>query len=390
MAEVKRIAVVTSHPVQYQVPWLRMLAAEPGIDLTVFYAMVPDAVQQGAEFGVAFEWDVPLLGGYRHVVLHNRAVEPSVVRFDGCDTPEIHARLKEGRFDAVIVNGWVVKTCIQALLACQRLRIPCIVRGEVNGLRPRAAWKRWLHRLLFTRYAAFLAIGSANRRYYLEQGVSPERIFDTPYCVDNQTFADAAARCRQDEGIAALRQSLGLDEERLTLLYAGKLIEKKRVGDVIAAMAQLPEPARERWQLLVVGDGPLRARLEDQARGLPVVFAGFMNQRQMARAYAAADALALASDHGETWGLVVNEAMACGLPAFVSNQVGCAEDLILPGETGEVFPCGDPSGLAGALARHADGGSLRRMGEQARQRVIGGFHFGRVVEGVRRAVEAAA
>jgi glycosyltransferase involved in cell wall biosynthesis len=134
----------------------------------------------------------------------------------------------------------------------------------------------------------------------------------------------------------------------------------------------------------------LRVRLEDQARGLPVVFAGFMNQRQMARAYAAANALALASDHGETWGLVVNEAMACGLPAFVSNQVGCAEDLILPGETGEVYACGDPSGLAEKLALYTDGERLRRMGARARQRVGHGFHFARVVDGVRRAVEAVA
>lgn len=386
MAEVKRIAVVTSHPVQYQVPWLRMLAAEPGIDLTVFYAMVPDAVQQGAEFGVAFEWDVPLLGGYRHEVLRNCASEPSVVQFNGCDTPEVHQRLKAGRFDAVIVNGWVVKTCVQALLACQRLRIPCIVRGEVNGLRPRPPWKRWLHRLLFTRYAAFLAIGSANRRYYVEQGVSLERIFDTPYCVENERFARAAEACRRDEGAAQLRVSLGLDPDRLTLLYPGKLIDKKRVGDAIAAMARLASEQRQPWQLLVVGDGPLRVQLEAQAAGLPVHFAGFMNQQQMARAYAAADALVLPSDHGETWGLVVNEAMACGLPAFVSDQVGCAEDLVKPGSTGDVYACGDIDELSGLLCRHADREKLSQMGLRARELVSSEFTFKKVLSGVKRAL----
>ena len=120
----------------------------PDVELTVLFAMIPDAAAQGAGFGVQFEWDIPLLDGYQYQVLNNIAPMPSVTRFSGCDTPGIFEVLKALRPDAVIVNGWVVKTCLQALWACKRLGIPCLVRGEANNLRARPAWKRWLQRLL--------------------------------------------------------------------------------------------------------------------------------------------------------------------------------------------------------------------------------------------------
>ena len=113
--------------------------------------------EQGREFGVAFEWDLPLLDGYSYTVMENVAVRPSLTEFRGCDTPQVYREIRRGRFDAVIVNGWVVKTCLQALLACKLSGTPCIVRGEVNGLRPRAGWKRWLHARLLARYDAALA-----------------------------------------------------------------------------------------------------------------------------------------------------------------------------------------------------------------------------------------
>ncbi len=118
-----RVVFVTSHPIQYQVPVFRHLAAMPDIELTVLFAMIPDSAAQGSGFGVEFEWDIPLLAGYQYQVLENVAATPSVVQFSGCDTPGIFQGLKEMQPDAVIVNGWVVKTCLQALWACKRLGI---------------------------------------------------------------------------------------------------------------------------------------------------------------------------------------------------------------------------------------------------------------------------
>ena len=383
-----RVAVVTSHPIQYQVPWLQRLAARDGVELRVYFAMLPDTVEQGREFGVAFAWDLPLLDGYEYTVLENCAKVPSMTAFNGCDTPQIYREIRRGRFDAVIVNGWVVKTCLQALVACRLAGIPCIVRGEANGLRPRAFWKRWLHRLLLAQYSAFLTIGSNNRRYYLDSGVPAARMFSTPYCVDNERFANAADDWRQQTGHVALCERFGLSPDKPTFLFSGKFVEKKRPSDIVAAVRLLTSKGTADFQVLMVGEGPLGDTLRATSKDLPIRYSGFLNQSEITSAYAVADCLLLPSDHGETWGLVVNEAMACGLPALVSDQAGCAVDLIVPGQTGDCFACGNVGELAALLARYAKAPDLlRQMGAEARRRVVPGYNFERVVSGVLDALD---
>ena len=136
------------------------------------------------------------------------------------------------------------------------------------------------------------------------------------------------------------------------------------------------------------GDGELRAECEAfvSAHDLPVSFTGFLNQSEIVRAYVAADCLVLPSDAGETWGLVVNEAMACGLPAIVSNQAGCAADLVVPGVTGEVFSFGcrdELSALLGSMGRDRD--RLARMGTNA-HRHIQSYSSEKAAQGIQRAV----
>jgi glycosyltransferase involved in cell wall biosynthesis len=379
--------MVTTHPIQYQVPWLRRLAARPGIELKVFFAMIPDADEQGREFGVRFEWDIPLLDGYEYSVLDNLASRPSLTEFSGCDTPGIYSKIRRGKFDAVIVNGWVVRSCVQALLACRLSGTPCIVRAEVNGLCPRAAWKRGAHRLLLSQYAACLAIGTNNRRYLMERGVPARRIFDTPYCIDNERFAAQAEAWRSaPDGVSGLRRRFGLDTDRTTYVFSGKFVDKKRPADIVEAVALMDDAGRDRIQVLMVGGGPLGEDLTTRAKGLPVHFAGFLNQSEIAAAYAASDCLLLPSDSGETWGLVVNEAMACGLPAIVSDQVGSAVDLVRDGNTGFVHGCGDVPGLARLLAGCAGNpGQLEVMGASARN-LVEGYNFDRVVSGIESAL----
>lgn len=366
-----RVGILTTHPIQYQVPWFRALAAQPGIELEVLYCMLPDAQQQGSGFGVAFQWDVPLLGGYQHRVLDNRSTQPSVTTFFGCDTPGIDKIVRDGQWDAFIVNGWVAKSCLQLLAACRRHGVPCIVRGESNAIRPRAGWKRALHRLLLKQYAAYLAIGTQSRQFYLNNGVPPEHIFTAPYCVENERFAFPDRQPRR--------------EGPFTFLFSGKLIDKKRPLDVLQALATLVRstgPGAVR--LLIAGDGELRSECEALVaqHGLPVEFLGFLNQSRIAQAYRDSDALVLPSDHGETWGLVVNEAMASGLPAIVSDQVGCHPDLIQEGLTGHTFPCGDTGALADRMQRLAQAPDAAfRMGQSACQRVNDRYSYQQVVEG---------
>ena len=384
-----RVAMVTTHPIQYQVPWLQRLARRDGIELQVYFAMLPDATEQGREFGVSFAWDVPLLDGYDYKVLRNVARRPSLTEFSGCDTPAVRAEIRNGKYDAVIVNGWGSRTAVQALSAARLAGIPCVVRGEANGLRPRAAWKRMAHRALLSQYAAYLPIGTRNREYYRALGVPDAKMFLTPYCVDNERFAAGAAHWRERESRDSLRRRFGLDPEAVTFLFSGKFVGKKRPGDIIEAVRRVGANARAPIQVLMVGDGPLGQELRAASEGLPVRFSGFLNQSEITAAYVASDCLVLPSDSGETWGLVANEAMACALPAILSDQVGSAIDLVSSGKTGETFPCGDVAALAEAIRRMAgDRGKLQAMGAEAQRRVHSEYNFDRVVEGVLAALRS--
>lgn len=363
-----KIGLLTTHPIQYQVPWFREMTQLPELDLTVFYCQLPDQQMQGDGFGVPFGWDIPLLDGYRYEVLRNVARKPSLTEFRGCDTPDIGDRIRDERFDAMIVNGWVVKSCLQTLRACRRQRVPCIVRGEANLLRPRAWWKHLLHRRLMRQYAAALYIGENNRDFYRHHGLTEQQLFPARYCIDNDRFAATAAdpeRCQQ------FRDRYGIHSDQPCFLFSARFIAKKHPLQLLQAML-LAQQAGTPVQLLMVGDGEMRGECELFARqhNLSVVFTGFLNQSEIPSAYAATDCLVLTSDHDETWGLVVNEAMACGRPALVSDQAGCCRDLIIEGKTGAAFRFGDVKQLAGLLQKYAqEPEELRRMGQSARLHV---------------------
>jgi len=364
-----RIAAIASHPVQYQAPWYRALTQ--GADLRVFFAHRATADDQGrAGFGVPFEWDVPLLDGYPHEWLTNVASRPGVGTFLGCDTPGIAERLRAGRFDAVLVNGWQLLTYWQAIRAARALDTPVFVRGDsqLNAERPglRAA-KRVVYPRLLRVFDGFLTVGVRNREYYQRYGVPNDRLRPAPHAVDNRFFAEAAAEARQPRGQARAR--FEIPQDRTVFLLAARLVEMKRPLDFVRAVHAAHAVDRN-VHGLIVGDGPLRGALEAEARslGAPCTFGGFLNQREIGVAFAAADALVLTSDGRETWGLIVNEAMAAGLPALVSEAAGCAPDLIVHGETGFVFPCGDVAALA-RLMQSAGRDALVALGRRAAARI---------------------
>lgn len=385
-----RLAVVTSHPIQYQAPWFRALANE--LDLVVFFAHRQDAEGQAAAgFGHAFDWDVPLLDGYRFEWLQNESTAPSVDTFSGCDTPDIEDRLRAGGFDACLVNGWYLKSYLQALRACRRLGLPVLMRGD-SHLKTRrhpmiALGKHLPYRWLLGRVAAHLYVGEANRRYLRHYGVRPERLFFAPHFVDNRRFARAAERARASGEAAALRHRIGADPATRICLFAGKLIEKKRPDDFVDAIARLEHRGAPILGAMV-GSGPLAEALAERvvARGARISLLGFRNQTEIPACYAAADCLVLPSDGRETWGLVVNEAMACGVPVVVSDAVGCGEDLV-DAMTGAIYPVGQVGALADRLQWLV--GRLDREGPRIRQAVldkISAYSCGEAVVGTNRAL----
>ena len=381
-----KVVVVSTHPIQYQVPWLHRLAAQKQMDVEVYYALMPDQDQQGVGFGVSFLWDIPLLEGYRWRVMPNKRSTPSLHGFFASSTPAVYSLLAEAKPDVVIITGWHALPLLQTLWACIRLGIPRIVRGDSNGMQRRSSRVRTLHHLLLSRFNAFLATGKANREFYRDYGISDHSIFSAPHFVDNSRFQHQLEEISNQR--IDLRGEWRIPEGHTCFLFAGKLEPKKRVLDLLRALANARriEPT---MHLLVVGSGELMdeaRRLVDEMN-LPVTFAGFLNQTEITRAYVAADCLVLPSDFGETWGLVVNEAMVCGLPAIVSDRVGCGPDLVEEGVTGAIFRCGDVDALAARLIEFAsDCDRVARMGARAKEHVKD-YSVERAVEGTLQAID---
>ncbi len=359
---------------------------ESSLDLTVYFAHRPTAAEQGTGFGVEFQWDIDLTSGYRHVFLENVSRTPALERFGGCDTPEIARIIERERFDAFMVWGWNTRSYWQAMRACWRTQTPVLVRSDSQIDPGQRALNRWAKRaaypLFMRRFAACLSVGQRSEEYFRLHGA--RRIVRVPHFVDNEFFANASSVARRD----ASRSRWSIEPEALVFLFAGKLIPKKRPLDLIHAAELL---GRSDVCLLIAGDGELRARCEREARDRSVTarFTGFLNQRQMPAAYAAADVLVLSSDARETWGLVVNEGMASGLPAVVSDAAGCAPDLVVDGQTGYRFEVGDIGALAAAMERLASASSRREMALAA-ARHVASFSVQAATRGFMQAFAAAA
>lgn len=401
---VKRLAIFTSHPIQYQAPLFRALAASEVIEPTVYFGSRHGLdVAMDAGFGQAFQWDVPLLDGYTHTFLPNTASKPDVSRFSGVRISGADSVLARGNHDALMLLGWQTLAHVQMLRAAWQLGIPAILRGESTlqrepATRARASTRRvvWLpirrrlYHAAFSRVQAFLVIGTRNRDYYRSFGVPEHKLYWAPYAVDNDWFSLSdhdreAARSR-------VRSRLRVGPNTVVFASSAKLIARKRPVDLIDAVAAVRSRGVDAHALFV-GDGEERAtitrRAEKQGIAGAVTIAGFVNQRELPDWYAAADALVLPSDSRETWGLVVNEAMAAGLPVVVSDAAGCSVDLVRPGENGFTYPCGDVTALGDCLTSVAALGTTgrREFGRRSRE-IVKAFGIDVAVRATEDAVRA--
>lgn len=380
-----RLAVLATHPIQYYAPWFRYLAQQ--LDLEVLYAHKQDSAGQAAAgFGVSFDWDVPLLEGYRYRWLNNVSRNPGLRVFSGCDTPELFDLIRPENYDALLVLGRNRKSYIQGIQAAWRHRVPLLSRGD-SHLMTRRSWGRRLlkfvpYRLLLPRIDAYLYVGARNRAYLRHYGVQDHQLFFCPHFVDNNFFAKGAEEARASGRALEIRQQFGIPADACVGLFVGKFLPKKRAGDFVAASLRAAL-SRPDYHALLVGEGPLRREIELLGSENPgrVHFAGFRNQSAIPAFYAAADVLVLPSDE-ETWGLVVNEAMASGLPAIVSYDVGCAPDLVENDITGWTFPTGDITALANLLIQ------FRARTREALQRKCETYSLERATIGLEQSLNA--
>ena len=404
-----RLAILATHPIQYLTPWFRYLAIR--LDLEVLYAHQQDpAGQSAAGFGVNFEWDVPLLDGYRYRWLKNVSRRPGLQAFSGCDTPELFDRIRPENYDALLVLGWNRKSFIQGIRAAWKNKVVVIARGDSQLSTQRSLLKRAIkflpYRWFLPRLDAHLYVGQRNREYLEHYGVQDRQLFFAPHFVDNEFFASEAKKLEGRRW--EIRRRWGIPDGAFIALFVGKLIPEKRPLDLVKAAQLLLSSNFElqssasirKLHLLFVGSGELGDQLrsecnvvfdaERSAVSSPVVsgqrtasppasFAGFRNQTELPAFYAAANVLVLPGD--ETWGLVVNEAMACGIPAIVSDAAGCGPDMIDADVTGWTFPMGDINALADRLT------NFHRLDPDALRHKCATYSIARATEGVRASVE---
>jgi glycosyltransferase involved in cell wall biosynthesis len=366
-----RLAILTSHPIQYQVPFFRKLAAQPQIELTVFFCSDWGLNTYHDEgFGQMVKWDVPLLGGYQFELLPNVNPKPNLTRFWGLINPAVVERLRRGNFAGVWVHGWARLTDWLAIVTAVAFGIPVLLRAETNLLTTLPPWKARLKRAiltqLFRRISAFLAIGRYNAEFYEAYEVPKEKIIHVPYAVDNEFFLSEAEQLLPRK--IELKRKLSIPNHLPVILFSGKLTSLKRPMDLLEAFAELTKSTKA--ALVYVGEGPMRSELESRVRKYflqHVYFTGFKNQGALPEFYSLADIFVLPSGF-EPWGLVVNEAMCFGLPVIVSNHVGATGDLVREEVNGFAYPVGDVVSLAEKLRILIEDTELRgRMGQASRE-----------------------
>lgn len=380
-----KLGVLCTHPIQYYSPLFRELSSRLQDQCIVYYCMQPTAEQQGTGFGVPFNWDVDLLSGYRSVFLENVASRPGLQRFWGCNTPGIRDAIAREGFTAFLTLGWYTWSMWQAMTAAWALGVPLLVRGDshlhVEGSPFRRFVRKVVYPVFMRRFAACLAVGAWSEEYFVHHGA--RKTIRSPHFVDNSWFAGRCAEAAPE--VSELKRGLGIPDHATVFLFAGKFEEKKRPLDLLDAAAGLlrSDVSPDDFHIVMVGDGVLRDACERRARSgrLPVTFVGFANQTAMPRYYALSDVVVLPSTGRETWGLVVNEGMACGLPAIVSDRVGCGPDLVMDERTGYRFPCGDVGALSESMRAMLDPGARRRMGEAARIHVAS-YSVGAAADGI--------
>lgn len=359
----KRVAILVGVPTPYREPFFERLARSADYDIQVLYCRDHQPGQQ-------WRLSAPLhparyLRNFAPARWHGRALV-------GAINPGVWRELRAFGPDAVIIYGYATATMLLAILWATSHRIPMLMRSDSNVLaelgKPHLtlALKRLLLRWLTRRVSAFLSVGTMNSQYWQFYGATPEKIFLARYAVDNEYFQTQADYYRVSR--QTIRDENGW-RQRYLLLYVGRLVRCKRVDLLIEALRQVSE-RRSDIGLLIVGDGTERKSLEKLAQNLPqVFFLGFHDWRHLPRFYAAADLFILPSEC-EPWGLVVNEAMASGLPVIATRKVGAAHDLIIEGENGYLVPENDVEAMASAIGRACQSEErLRALGAKAQQSI---------------------
>jgi glycosyltransferase involved in cell wall biosynthesis len=302
----------------------------------------------------------------------------------------LRAALDQHQPEAVAILGWSEKSALGALDWCVKNQVPAVLLSDSTAIsNPRPWWREVLKRRLVRLCRAALVAGKPQADYLADLGFVRERIFTGWDVVDNHYFAARADAARREA--KTLRRRLGLPENYF--LAVNRFVEVKNLPRLLQAYAEYRATAGSKaWKLVLVGDGPLKPRIlqlrEELALGDDLILPGFRQYPELPTFYGLARAFLLASTC-ETWGLVVNEAMASGLPVLVSDRCGCAVDLVDPRRNGFTFDPQDVPAFAALMLRLAsDEKRLTALGQASRE-MIEQWSLQTFASNLHRAVQAA-
>lgn len=366
----KKLAIVTTHPIQYNAPLFQLLAQRATIQIRVFYTWEQawgKVFDPG--FGRSREWDLPLLEGYNHTFVQNTARDPGSHHFWGVRTPSLVTEIEAWLPDAVLVFGWSYASHLNCLRYFSG-KLPVFFRGDSTlldeGHRLRTVFRRSVLKWVYKNIDIAFYVGVNNRAYFKKHGLRNTQLVKALHAVDGNRFQHIS---KESEAEAKRwRAALGFSEQDWVLLFVGKLEEKKDPRFLLQLAGKL---ANTGVKLLVVGNGPLEQTLKAEAGDKPVVFLDFQNQSKMPLVYRLGNALILPSrGPGESWGLAANEAMHCGLPVLLSSKVGAALDLVVPHKTGLLFEPGEVEKVCGYIRQlAADPVLYRETANRVRQHI---------------------
>jgi glycosyltransferase involved in cell wall biosynthesis len=336
-----RLAIVTSHPIQYNAPLFKMLASQAGLSVKVFYTLGSSYTSiEDKGFGKTIQWDLPILEGYEYEFLENVSQAATTSYFTGIINPFLIQKIKEYQPSAIIIYGWSFKSHLKVIRYFYR-KIPVYFRGDSTLLDEEPGIKLLLRRVflkwVYKHIYKALYVGTNNRKYFLMHGVKKENLIFVPHAIDNKRFGDEILYSHAGR---QLRNELNIPEQNIVFLFSGKFESKKSPLLLLKAFKKLQ---LQNVSLLMVGSGVLEDSLKIEAVECSNIhFLPFQNQMKMPAVYRAANVLVLPSGGpGETWGLAINEAMACGLAIIASTKVGCAVDLVHDSKNGYIFESRD-------------------------------------------------
>lgn len=364
-----RLAIINTHPIQYYAPVFKLLHQQSNIDVKVFYTYGENSANKyDPGFNRNINWDIPLLDGYPYEYIKNTAKDAGTHNFRGVINPDLIEKINAYKPDAILIYGWAHQSHLNAIYYFKN-KIPVYFRGDSTLLDRRSGVKNFM-KFLFLKWVYkhvdyALYTGTNNKAYFKKYGLNDEQLKFVPHSIDNDRFT-----IEKTEDAALLRQQLNIPPRDILILFAGKFESKKDPLLLLTAFLNIDKPG---LHLLFVGNGVLEGALKEKASGNSRVhFMDFQNQTFMPTVYQAADLFCLPSKGpAETWGLVVNEAMACKKAILVSDKVGCAIDLVKPGYNGAIFKAGDVAALTNALISLSNNELLAEMGKHSREIIEG-------------------